>query len=228
VTVTNDHLTLRGVALRGDRLKRTEELRRGVTFTDDSVTLRTVRDELIGQAALDLNDEGDIVVEAVVPIDQVDKLSGSPYLCVAARLHEDEPADLGFILVTPSSGDALQLPYRLTRVPEGCEGQLRREGYRPVRVVDQATLVELSLNERGQVEPSWDDETTHVEWQHASEIDHVDVSNAIARALGHGSWHQLTESGDEGDVELGRRIFMELNHRRIFMELNHLDLRGRH
>lgn len=215
--MTEDYLTLRGVAIRGDHIRQTDHLKRGVALpSNGSVDLRTVRDQLVGKVALGLNESDDVLVEAAVPVRELDRLTDSPYLCVAIRIEEDEEDDaneVAFVAVCASTSDPRQLPYRLTNVPENelVRGLLSRMGYRPLRIVDERHEAEFTYDGETGWSVTFDEDKSHVEWQHVTECDQEATLAGIARGLGYESWTQLEELGED-DVELGQRLFAELSH----------------
>jgi len=208
--VTDTYLTLRGVAIRGEHVRRTDRLANGVALpADGRVTLRNVRDQLVGAARLTLNEADDVLVEAVVPTKQLDRLHGWPYLCVAIQAEEDGSNEVAFVAVCATTSDPRQLPYRFTEVPTDHERALSGYGYSSVRVIDERHEVEFTFDgDENRWDAAFDESRSHLEWRHAAERAHAAATYAIARGLGHETWDQLEEL-DDG--ELGRRLFTELS-----------------
>lgn len=196
--MTTDHLTLRGVAYRGDRLRAEPQLERGLTLPTEPVTLRTIRDKLLGKATLSWQD-GDVLVDATLPADRLNELVGAPFLCVAIKLNLDEdenegesPAVVSFAAVCAHSEDPFQLPYQLTGVPPAWREWLERYGYRSRRVVDELHDVAVTLDPQTAVVTTEFDETkSHLEWYHRGERARLNLPNAVARGFGYETWAAL-------------------------------------
>jgi hypothetical protein len=207
--VTDTDLTLRGVAFRGARITETPELANGVTLPTEPVTLRTLHDELLGEARLSWLD-GDVFVEATLPTDRLIKLIGSPHFCVAIRVNEDEddePAVVAFIAVCASVTDPFQLPYRISGAPDHWQDWLRRYDYRLTRIVDEAHEVEVSLDpQTNEVATRFDEGKSHVEWRHESEDRQRALPNAVAQGFGYDTWEDLTGEETGNGLTVARNV----------------------
>lgn len=202
------YLTLRGVALRGEHADRTSDLAGGVTVPNPSVPVKTLWDELVGEATLTLNEVGDLTAIVTVPETEVHGLVGAPHLAVAVNVESDR-RDVGFLVVCASATDPEQLPYRITHVGDGLEVHELLMEYHVETVVDEPHDVEVSVDVAGGVSVVYDPDKSHVEWVHLDEDRRISLLNAVAMGFGAGCWQDLVSTSS--DLTQPLAVLREIN-----------------
>jgi hypothetical protein len=203
-----DYLTLRGVALRGEHADRTANLAGGVAIPQPSVPVKTLWDELVGDAALSLDDAGDLTAVVTVPATEVSHLMGAPHLAVAVNVESDQ-RDVGFLIVCASATDPEQLPYRITHVSDGLLDHELLQEYHVETVVDERHDVEISIGDSGAVNVVYDPDKSHVEWVHLDEERRISLLNAVAVGFGAGCWQDLLDTSR--DLTQPLAVLQEVN-----------------
>lgn len=166
---------------------------------------------VIGEAELNIADNGDIHVVATIFGRHWSWLMGFPFLAVAISDPEDGPREIIQAAVTDSVNDPLQLPYRIIDFPD----EVRHEFsyfYDPVTVVDEAHLAAMQLSGDGSIHPVFDKEKVHTELRHKTENLRRDIPDAIARAFGYESWTRDVELCDyqPGESTTTLRVLREV------------------
>lgn len=199
--MTEDALIIRGLAHRGNCDPEIAQYVAGAVPTAPSLWLYPeFNGTVIGDAVVNVRDNGDVAVEAQVPLNCLKWLMDFPFLALAIKDSEEGPREIIQVAVTRHAGDPLQLPYRILQLPDQFERQFFRD-YEQVVVVDEPHDAPVQLSDDGSVAPVFDIAKSHIELRHRSERIRTAIPHAVARGFGFDNWDEIEHIawGDTSD-----------------------------
>lgn len=182
-------IIIQGIAHRGDCDPEVADFVAGATPAASILPLYPQLNQhvAIGEAELNVADNGDIHVVATVFGRHTSWLMGFPFLSVTINDPQDGPREIIQVAVTDYVTDPLQLPYRIIDFPETIRDQFSYF-YDSVTVVDEVHVAAMQMSDDGSIHPVFDNKKTHLELRHRTERIRRDIPDAIARAFGFDSW----------------------------------------
>lgn len=187
---SDGHVILRGLAHRGACDPEVAEFVAGAALAATTLELHphfNMRN-IIGDAEVEVRDNGDVAIEAHVSIGRLEWIVDFPFFALTISDPDDGPREIIQIAVTSRVADPLQLPYRIINSPT------QRDKYEIVVVVDEKHDAPIQLSDDGSVHPMFDPNKSHVELRHRTEYLREALPDAIARGFGFEDWAAVEES----------------------------------